>query len=306
MDAMTEAEPELPRGVALAWGIAVNPQRGPKRELSIERIVDAAVELADAGGLGAVSMSAVATSLGFTTMSLYRYVTAKDDLVLLMQEAAHGIPPETVLEADGWREGLRRWNAAQVDVYRRHPWVLDIPIVGLPVTPASMAWLDTAFTVLRDSGLDVEEMLDICLAVMAQSRFQGLVERGYDDAAAAAGVTPDQLDAAAATTLMSRITPEAYPELSRAIAAGLFGPGPDDPFEFGLELILDGVERLRERDPASRKPPPSPPADPDEVLHDRKVREAQKAVREAEKQLREARKREREARTAARERLARG
>lgn len=70
---MTEdVEPELPRGIALAWGVAANPQRGPKREMSVERIVEAAVEIADADGLGAVSMAAVAARLGFTPMSLYR------------------------------------------------------------------------------------------------------------------------------------------------------------------------------------------------------------------------------------------
>ena len=82
---MESTEPELPRAVALAWGVAANPQRGPKRELSIERIVDAAVELADAGGLAAVSMSAIAGEFGVTSMALYRYVSAKDDLVMLMQ-----------------------------------------------------------------------------------------------------------------------------------------------------------------------------------------------------------------------------
>ena len=70
-----DADLELPRGVALAWGVAADPQRGPKREMSVERIVDAAVELADAEGLGAVSMAAVAARLGYTPMSLYRYVT---------------------------------------------------------------------------------------------------------------------------------------------------------------------------------------------------------------------------------------
>lgn len=83
---------ELPRGIALAWGVAANPQRGPKREMSVERIVEAAVELADAEGIGAVSMAAVAKKLGFTPMSLYRYVSAKDDLLLLMQEEATGMP----------------------------------------------------------------------------------------------------------------------------------------------------------------------------------------------------------------------
>src|SRR6187401_87608 len=102
---LPDADPELPRGVALAWGVAANPQRGPKRELSIERIVDAAVEIADAEGLGAVSMSRVAASLGFTTMSLYRYVTSKDDLILLMQEGAVLPPvPDESIER-GWRDG---------------------------------------------------------------------------------------------------------------------------------------------------------------------------------------------------------
>src|SRR3954451_23548437 len=99
-------EPELPRGIALAWGVAANPQRGPKREMSVESIVEAAVELADAEGLGAVSMAAVAARLGYTPMSLYRYVTAKDDLILLMQEEATGLPPQQVGEAEGWRAQL--------------------------------------------------------------------------------------------------------------------------------------------------------------------------------------------------------
>ena len=62
--ATMRADPELPRGVALAWGVAAHPQRGPKRELSIERIVEAAIEIADAEGLGAVSMSRVAARSG--------------------------------------------------------------------------------------------------------------------------------------------------------------------------------------------------------------------------------------------------
>ncbi len=85
-------EDALPRAVALSWGVAERPQRGPKRELSIERIVDAAIEIADAEGLAAVSMSRVAASLGFTTMSLYRYLTSKDDLLLLMQDTVCAVP----------------------------------------------------------------------------------------------------------------------------------------------------------------------------------------------------------------------
>src|SRR6478752_9481671 len=101
-----DEDADLPRGIALAWGVAANPQRGPKREMSVESIVEAAVELADAEGLGAVSMAAVAARLGYTPMSLYRYVTAKDDLVLLMEEEATGLPPEEIFEVQGWRGKL--------------------------------------------------------------------------------------------------------------------------------------------------------------------------------------------------------
>lgn len=300
---MTDAEPELPRAIALAWGIAANPQRGPKRELSIERIVDAAIELADAGGLQAVSMASIAGSLGFTTMSLYRYVTAKDDLVLLMQEQAHGVPPETIGEAPDWRSALRSWSGAQLDVYRRHPWLLDIPISGTPTTPNAMAWLDAAIGALRSTPLDDEEKIAVCLAIMGQTRWQGVVERGYVSAAAAAGTSTDELDRVAETALAQLVTPEAFPEVARLVANGVFSSD-DDPFVFGLDRLLDGVEFYLQHRPADGRVP-SPPSDEDpvEVLHDKRVREAQKAIREAEKQLREARKREREARKAARDRL---
>jgi AcrR family transcriptional regulator len=296
-------EPDLPRGVALAWGVAANPQRGPKRELSIERIVDAAVEIADAGGLGAVSMASVSASLGFTTMSLYRYVSAKDDLVLLMGEAGYGTPPEAVREAEGWREALRVWSHAQVEVYERHPWLLDIPITGTPMTPNSLAWLDAALEVLADQPLDAEEKLSVVLAVMAQTRWRGSIERGYRDAAAAAGVAEDSIDASASALLRDLITAEGFPSLHPLIEAGAFDPGPDDPFAFGLDRVLDGVERYLAQQPGDRVRPAWP--EPDHTDGDPKVKEAAKAVRDAEKALREARKRERQARTNARERLKR-
>lgn len=296
------ADPDLPRGVALAWGVAANPQRGPKRELSIERIVEAAVEIADAGGLGAVSMSSVAAAFGFTTMSLYRYVSAKDDLVLLMGELGWGTPPETVREAVGWRAGLRVWSQEQVAVCARHPWLLDITITGTPLTPNSLAWLDAALEVLDDQPLDSEERLSIALAVLAQTRWQGSIERGYRDAATAAGTTEGALDLDAVAMLKTLITPEHLPFVRRILDDGAFEPGDDDPFAFGLERVLDGVERYIESRPEDRVRLVFSADDP-RVSADPKVREAAKRIREVEKMLNEARKTERQARAHARERL---
>ena len=148
-------ELDLPRGIALAWGIAANPQRGPKREMSVERIVEAAVEIADAEGLGAVSMAAVAARLGYTPMSLYRYVTAKDDLILLMQEEATGLPPERVREVGRLaRRSSRRCTARMIQLYLEHPWMLDIPINGSPTTPNSAAWMDAGLAALAEHPAD--------------------------------------------------------------------------------------------------------------------------------------------------------
>ncbi len=288
-------EPELPRGVALAWGVSANPQRGPKRELSIERIVDAAIELADEGGLAAVSMSSVASSLGFTPMSLYRYVTAKDDLVLLMQENGIGVPPESVLEAAGWREGIHRWAVEIGDVFLRHPWLLDIPIEGTPITPNNLAWLDSALTVLAPTGLGHDDRMSVALAVEAQSRWRGVVLRNEGG---------DERAVNDVALLREFVTAEEFPEVSAALADGAFDPqAGGDPFAFGLERVLDGVEHYLATAPPTRPAPAVAAEDP--ALRDPKVKEAAKARREVEKQLREARKREREALARAREALAR-
>lgn len=296
------SEPELPRAVALAWGVAANPQRGPKRELSIEGIVEVAVRLSDAGGLAAVSMAAVASELGFTPMSLYRYISAKDDLVLLMQEAGIGVPPETIREAVGWRDGLRAWANEQLVCYLEHPWLLDIPIAGVPITPNNLAWFDAALGALAGTAIGADDKTSIVLAVEAQARWAGTIRRGYADAAAA---DPDARDAA---LLAELVTPEEFPEVAAVIRAGAFAPGGadpevlDDPFAFGLERVLDGIDAfLAGRGGAVV--PATVDALADAASKDPKYREAVKARREVEKKLREARKREAELLKAARERL---
>ncbi len=301
----TPTEPELPRAVALAWGVAANPQRGPKRELSIERIVDVAVALADAGGLAAVSMSAVASELGFTPMSLYRYVTAKDDLLVLMQERGLGLPPETVLEQEGWRARLREWADTLAEGYVEHPWMLDIAITGTPMTPNNLAWLDTALEALADAPITENDKLAIVLTLIAQVRWQATVERGQRGVAEA-GSDPDALDVATERMLTQLVTAEELPSVRRALDARAFDPVVGgDPLAFGLERLLDGIEAYLA---AGIEPVEVPDADPldEQAARDPKVKEAVKARREAEKQLREARKRERERLRDARERLRRG
>jgi AcrR family transcriptional regulator len=300
------ADPDLPRGIALAWGVAANPQRGPKREMSVERIVEAAVEIADADGLGAVSMAAVAARLGFTPMSLYRYVTAKDDLVLLMQEEATGLPSEEASGAGGWREQLTALYGEQVQMYLRHPWVLDIPISGSPVTPNSAAWMDAGLRALSETPLTHDERLAVVLLVTGTSRWTGMVLAGYARTERERGLRGHDITVQEDALYRTLISADAYPELRAAIDAGVF-LDESDPFLFSLERSLDGVAAYMDRVLTEGRATRTPwvQLDDSDILDDKKYREAQKAVRTAEKALRDARKIERQAARDAHERRAR-
>ncbi|HWI30490.1 MAG TPA: TetR/AcrR family transcriptional regulator [Microbacterium sp.] len=305
---MTEdSELDLPRGVALAWGVSADPQRGPKREMSVEKIVDAAVELADADGLGAVSMAAVAARLGYTPMSLYRYVSAKDDLIVLMQESATGLPPAAVREIDGWKERLGELFRAQIEIYLRHPWMLDIPISGSPATPNSSAWVDMTLEALEETPLDAEERLAVTLMVTGHAHWYGAVLAGYSTVGRTTGMTPAQITAREAALYDGLISPDEFPALRRAVDAGVF-LSDSDPFVFGFERILDGIaayiDALAAGGARSAGAAWAVLEDAD-VAADKKYREAQKTVREAEKALRDAQKHQRQALRDARDRLAR-
>ncbi|MFF2485937.1 TetR/AcrR family transcriptional regulator [Microbacterium sp. NPDC058062] len=304
---MTDAvEPELPRGIALAWGVAANPQRGPKREMSVERIVEAAVEIADAEGLGAVSMAAVAARLGFTPMSLYRYVNAKEDLILLMQEEATGAPSEATRAAGGWRERLEALYREQLQHYLTHPWVLDIPISGVPATPNSAAWMDAGLSALAETDLTYTERLAVMLLVTGTAHWAGTILAGYARVERERGLDGQAISRSEDAMFRTLITADAYPELRAAIEAGAF-LDESDPFSFALARGLEGVSDYIAATGDGRRERPQTWVERDDadIADDKKFREARKAVRDAEKVLRDAHKLERQAAREARDRRAR-
>jgi len=212
------------------------PEPARKRGLTVDRVVTAAVALADSEGIDAVSMSRVAERLGFTTMSLYRHVRSKDELVLLMINEAAGEPPAY---ADGdWRERLERWSWDLLTRLRSHPWVLGLPVSRPPWAPAQLAWLDRGLAALADTKLTEDEKASVVLLlnghVFSQARF--VVDLGE----------PDDVDRYI-EGLTELIDAERFPALRRAVDAGIFAPSEDEAdkdFAFGLERVLDGVERL--------------------------------------------------------------
>lgn len=239
---MEETETGLPASIELAWGRRGRPAKGPKPGLSLERIVDAGVRVAEAEGLAAVSMPRVAKELGAAPMSLYRHVGAKDELLALMLDAACGRPPEPE-PGDGWRAGLTRWAWALLGVWRRHPWALRVEVPGLPSTPNQIAWLEAGLACLRGTGLEPRAKLSVLLLVM------GVVRNDAAMSVQFAVATPDERKKTVADygrVLGSLLDEDRFPELSALLAAGVLADDdpPDDEFAFGLDRVLDGVAAL--------------------------------------------------------------
>jgi AcrR family transcriptional regulator len=237
----------LPASIEAAWGVRRRPPKGPRPALSLERIVAAAARVAAADGLQSVSMGRVAGELGVSTMSLYRYVGAKDELLALMADLTFEAPPAPRGREESWRDGLARWAWTELGVYRRNPWVLRIPISGPPVTPNAIAWLERGLDCLRDTGLREDEKLSVMLLLTGFVRSQASVQADIAAAQAAGTTPPDPEMLLSYSRLLGRLTdPERFPALHAVLAAGVFDE-PDDgdyDFIFGLERVLDGIETL--------------------------------------------------------------
>jgi AcrR family transcriptional regulator len=258
---MDGSPPELPPQVALLWGRRGPARRGRTSALSVEAITRAAIRIADAEGLGAVSMARVAAELASAPMSLYRHVDSKDELLLLMSDAALEGAPE--LAGADWRERLTSWAYAVLACFRRHPWYREIPINGPPVGPRNLEWFDRALGALADTGLPEGEKVLVVTGLMpvvhGQARLSIDLAAGYE-------ADPEAFGAGFARALATVVDPARYPALSRVIASGVFGPGGpggedtapegyDDfgpEFAFALGCYLDGVAAFIERTTGGR------------------------------------------------------
>ncbi|MFF0116101.1 TetR/AcrR family transcriptional regulator [Streptomyces prasinus] len=242
----------LPAGLEVAWGLRERPAKGPRPGLSLDRIVDAAVRIAAAEGLGAVSMGRVAKELGVSTMSLYRYVGAKGELYVLMQEAALGAPPEAPPAGTGWRECLAWWARTQRAVFRQNLWLLRIPISGPPIGPNSLAWMEAALSGLDSTGLREEEKLSVLMLVSGYVRNESVLMSDLEAEVRASGVEPVESLRRYATALGALTDAERHPAITRLLSSGVFDYEDEDDneddneFDFGLDRVLDGIEVLVE------------------------------------------------------------
>lgn len=239
----------LPPSIEAAWGLRERPSKGPKPGLTLDRIVDAAMAVASAEGLDAVSMGRVAKELGVSTMSLYRYVGAKSELHVLMQDAATGAPPPDLFPPDAdWREALGRWAWSMREVYHRNLWALRLPTSGPPATPHMVAWWEWGLRALADTGLDEGTKVSLMMLVGGYVRSEALMMADVAAVIATSGERPEQVLSRYGHTLRRLADPERYPAVTRVLDAGVMDEAdePDYEFRFGLERLLDGIAVLVE------------------------------------------------------------
>ena len=221
--------------LALLWGTRARPARGPKPVLTLDAIVRAATEVADADGIGALTMTRVAERLDVTTMAIYRYVPRKEELVDLMNDHALGPPPSA--GAGTWRVEMARWARASLSRFQRRPWLLETATRRVPIGPNWLGWLDAGLRALEYSGLPPHEMLGAVMLVDGHVR----ATAGLSSGAAAT----ERWARDFGQVLASVLGDPRYPALTQVATAKGFSRAPSNtasPFEFGLERILDGLE----------------------------------------------------------------
>ncbi|MBM7091634.1 TetR/AcrR family transcriptional regulator [Streptomyces sp. NPDC012461] len=251
---------DLARTLDLLWNTDRRPSRGPKPGLTLERIVDAAVEVADRDGLDALSMRRIATELGTGTMTLYRYVPGKAELLDLMldrvqrpeDDAAPGpgrapsAAPDALPDAPaspgdgGWQAALEEHARATLARYHRHPWLLGVnqsrPVLG----PHALDGLERVLARIRPMGLSDPELLSVIIMIDGYVVGAARTDLFWQETERTSGLTESQFWEAQRPTLEKAMSTGRYPVMA-ALSEDTFGPD-FDHFGFGLRRILDGLE----------------------------------------------------------------
>ncbi|ANS66025.1 tetR family transcriptional regulatory protein [Streptomyces lincolnensis] len=240
----TSGSGDIARTLELLWDTGRRPSRGPKPGLTVDRIVEAAVRIADSEGLEAVSMRRVATELGTGTMSLYRYVPGKGELLdLMLDRVQRPAEDRADLGPDddgGWRCALQAMGRETLALYRRHPWLLRVnqsrPMLG----PSALDGMEKVLSRIKPMGLSDPELISAIIMVDGYVVGAARTQLYAQEAERHTGLTDTEFWEAQAPVLEKVMTSGRYPLLA-ALSEDSFTTE-FDHFEFGLQRILDGLE----------------------------------------------------------------
>jgi AcrR family transcriptional regulator len=225
------------RGMAMA---AANPSAEPRAPLSRERVLRAAITLADGGGIASLSMRKLGQALGVEAMSLYNHVANKDDMLDGMVDLVFGEIGLPARESD-WKMAMRQRAIAARDVLVRHPWAIGLLETRSRPGPATLQHHDAVIGSLREAGFS------IAMAAHAYSVLDSYIYGFALQQVSLPFQSPEEV-AGMAESFLRQFPAEAYPHLAELTVQHVLRPGYDyaDEFAFGLDLILDGLVRVRD------------------------------------------------------------
>ncbi len=214
--------------------------KGEAADLNVDRLVRVAVEIADREGLGGLSMRRVAAQLGVATMSLYRHVPGKDELVLRMIDAAMGARPIPHVDGD-WRVRLEAAARVQWDLFRAHPWLAGAMSMTRPqLLPSAVAHTEWMLHALEGHGLELEEMLHAVVTLFGFVRGIAVNLELEAEQRQQTGITDDEWLAGQTDAFAALVGSGRFPLFARMVQLDL-DMDLGTLFEFGLARMLDGI-----------------------------------------------------------------
>lgn len=208
--------------------------RGPVPEYGRDQIAAAAIRLADAGGLKAVTTRKVAAAIGAAATSLYRYVDRRDELLQLMLDAAISELDLSAEPSGDWRKDLRALAHQLRSLYQKHSWMLELVQQQTPITPHGVVFLEYALSTLTGLGVPGNRKME-AIAMM-----NGLVVM-LARAELASGQSNQAWQAAQVEFLAASVASGDYPNLAAVFQTSSHAAGESDLFDGVLIRVLGGV-----------------------------------------------------------------
>jgi DNA-binding transcriptional regulator YhcF (GntR family) len=206
-----------------------------------DRIVAAAIAIADVEGLGGVSMRRIAGDLGMATMSIYHYLPGKDELIAAMVDEAFGDDELPPMPDSGWRARLDLMARLQWTFYQRHPWLAEaMSFTRPPLAPRAMRYTEWSVAALDDYGLSSEDMVYIAVSLASLVRGTAVNLEPEEQAQQDTGMNSDQWMSANEPAFYEVLRAQGFPVLSRIARENVDVELPK-LFEFSLARFLDGL-----------------------------------------------------------------
>jgi AcrR family transcriptional regulator len=217
--------------------MTTGPGAAGRPRLNRDRVLAAAVSLADATGIDALTMRKLGAELGVEAMSLYHHVGNKDELLAGMVDRVFA-EIDLPVDEEGWKPAMRRRAVAMRDAMGRHPWAIGLMESRRTPGPATLRHHDAVLGVLRRGGFSVELAAHAYSALDAYIYGFAMQEKGLP-------FSTEEETAEAVEMIVAQMPADEYPYLTEMVVEHVMQPGYSygDEYAYGLDLLLDGLER---------------------------------------------------------------